>query len=63
MNWLDLTPQQRGAVLTGMQMYGGSFVKALAAACFAADPDNEVKLMSAFPDLVRRYHKVAEAAL
>ena len=55
MNWIDLTPQQRGAVLTNMQMRGGSFVKALAAACFAADPDNEVKLMSAFPDLVARY--------
>jgi hypothetical protein len=60
MNWLDLTPQQRGACLQNMRKRGGHFVNALAAACLAADPDNEVKLMSAFPEIVARYtEKVA----
>ena len=55
MNWLELTPQQRGRTLTYMQMYGDKFVQALAIACLSADPINERKLMSAFPVLVSQY--------
>lgn len=55
MNWLELTPQQRGRTLTNMQMYGDKFAQSLAIACFSADPINERKLMSAFPVLVSQY--------
>lgn len=54
MNWLELTPQQRGQTLRNMTAAGG-FAQALAAACIAADPINERALMAAFPDIVARY--------
>ena len=43
------------AILQAMQTYGGSFAKAIAAAAFAADSDNYVKLKTAFPELWERY--------
>lgn len=41
--------------LDAMEHYGGSFVKALAAAAFKADPNNYAKLKATFPELWAKY--------
>lgn len=38
-----------------MAVYGGSFVKNIAAAARSADGDNYAKLKSAFPEIWERY--------
>ena len=35
--------------------YGGSFIRALAAAGLKADPTNRIRLLDAFPELVTSY--------
>ena len=47
-------------VLTAMQTYGGSFVQALAAAGFCADPVNLAKIKATWPEHWERYTKMAE---
>lgn len=42
-------------IATAMQTYGGSFIKALAAAFMVADPVNQAKLKGAFHEYWREY--------
>ena len=42
-------------MVSKMEEYGGSFVKALANAFKYADPDNRQKLIDAFPGYVKEY--------
>lgn len=42
-------------MISQMEQYGGSFVKALANAFKYADPDNRQRLIDAFPDYVKEY--------
>lgn len=59
--WAGMTPAQRGQTLRNMQQFGGSFVKALAAAWLLADPANDQALGAAFPDIVVRYGSMGPA--
>ena len=45
--------------LDAMDVYGGSFVVALARACRFADPDNLGKIKGAFPEYWAQYRKMA----
>lgn len=47
-------------VIAAMQKHGGSFVKALALAAFAADPDNLDRIKTAFPEMWERYRNLAK---
>lgn len=42
-------------MITRMEKYGGSFVKALANTFRVADPSNRQKLIDAFPNYVNEY--------
>lgn len=42
-------------VVGNMERYGGSFVKALAACFYRADPNNKEKLKIAFPEYWKQY--------
>lgn len=41
--------------IENMQKYGGNFAKALAATWQCADPDNKMKIETAFADLFAKY--------
>ena len=47
-------------MIEAMEKYGGSFVKALANAMVHADPNNYIKLVSAFSNYVGEYRKMAK---
>jgi len=47
-------------VVDAMELYGGSFVKKLAAALKAADTNNAARIKGAFPDLWCKYKAIAE---
>lgn len=47
-------------IVTAMLTYGGSFVKALAAAFRAADATNQARLKAAFPEIVEQYRELAQ---
>lgn len=54
------------AITEAMLVYGGSFVRALGAACRAADVVNLARLKLAFPDYWSEYGRIAtdqEAAI
>ena len=59
--WAGMTPAQRGQTLRNMAQFGGSFVKALAAAWLLADPHHDQLLGEAFADLVARYGSMGPA--
>ena len=61
MTWAEMTPAQRGQTLRNMARFGGSFVKALAAAWLLADPENDQALGAAFPAIVNRYAAMVPA--
>ena len=42
-------------VVTAMEQYGGSFVKALALCFYRADNNNFIKLKEAFPEYWKQY--------
>jgi hypothetical protein len=46
-------------VVTAMEVFGGSFIRALALAYRAADRVNQARLKAAFPDEWVRYHELA----
>ena len=45
-------------IVSMMEKYGGSFVKALANACHHADPINLAKLKNAFPEYWKEYEEM-----
>jgi hypothetical protein len=47
-------------IIGAMLAYGGSFVKALARAYMAGDPDNQAKIRLAFDNLFRNYEEMAK---
>lgn len=49
---------QRIATIKAMQVYGGSFVKALANAWQHADEQNSAKIEAAFPEYIEKYSKM-----
>jgi hypothetical protein len=49
-------------IVQAMERFGGSFVRALAAACHCADPVNFAKIRAAFPDLWKKYAEMHEQA-
>lgn len=49
-------------ILHAMEHFGGSFVKALAAACRRADPENLARIKAAFPELWTTYADLAGRA-
>ena len=51
--------QTDDAILTAMEHNGGSFVKALAAACRRADAINFLKLKTVFPEYFSEYAELA----
>ena len=42
-------------IVTCMETYGGSFVKALAETWYCADPVNKARIQDAFQDIFHRY--------
>lgn len=46
-------------MIEAMEKYGGSFVKALAAMLWQADPVNYKKLAETFPEYFKEYKKKA----
>ncbi len=52
--------EQKDLVRTGMEVYGGSFVKALSIALSKADPVNAKKIKNAFPEYWEKYLKVGK---
>ena len=50
-----MTHNEKLITIKAMQMYGGSFVKALAAAWLLADDDNAAKIEHAFPAYMAKY--------
>lgn len=56
--WESMTPHQRGTTLANMHDRGGAFAKQLSLAFLVADPYNEMKLASAFPEIIERYAPV-----
>jgi hypothetical protein len=46
--------------ITAMEIYGGQFVKRLAAAYVAADDDNRAIIRTAFQSIWSRYYEIAE---
>lgn len=55
------TPSQKHEMITAMDRYGGSFVKALAECFLIADRDNYERLCIAFPEYVEQYLKSTES--
>jgi hypothetical protein len=47
-------------IIDAMEMYGGSFIKALAIAWACADPINRATIKAAFPAYWRQYRDLAE---
>lgn len=47
-------------VVEMMEKYGGSFVKALAEACYHADPINLAKIKTTFSEYWEEYEKMAQ---
>ena len=47
-------------VVQAMEQYGGSFVKALAQACYHADPGNLQIIKTSFPEIWERYTQMAK---
>jgi hypothetical protein len=47
------------ATVEAMVRYGGSFVKALGQAWYAADSDNKSRLRAAFPEYWKQYADIA----
>ncbi len=47
-------------LLKAMELYGGSFVRALADAMRAADHINYSKLVNAFPEYIARYDEMGK---
>lgn len=43
-----------------MDKYGGNFVRKLADAMRAADPENLERIKAAFPEIIQRYEALAE---
>lgn len=43
-----------------MEKIGGNFAAALAVAYFNADSDNKARILGAFPDLFKKYRRIAE---
>lgn len=52
---LQIASEHKRVMVAAMRRFGGTFVRALADALAAADHDNEARLLTAFPDIVRRY--------
>lgn len=50
-----MTPDQEVHTLLTAQHFGGQFMRLLATAGIAADPDNRRRLFAAFPDLQNFY--------
>lgn len=50
-----MTPDQEVHTLLTAQRFGGNFMRHLAAAGLAADPENRQRLFAAFPDLQNFY--------
>ncbi len=48
-------------IVTAMELYGGSFTKALALACHRADPENLARIKAAFPELWLGYAELEKA--
>jgi len=48
-------------IIAAMHKWGGSFVKALAHAAQAADPENLQRLENAFPEIWQKYAALAKA--
>ncbi len=46
-------------MIEAMEIYGGSFVKALAAMLWQADPINYKKLAETFPEYFEQYKKMS----
>lgn len=46
-------------IVTAMELYGGSFVKALAELYWKADELNKRRLLQAFPDYFQKYDEMA----
>ena len=64
-NALTPEPDEQGgemenlhAVVETMDLLGGSFAKAIAAAMWAADHENSRKLLDAFPELFAEYEEL-----
>lgn len=47
-------------VIRTMELLGGSFTKALALACYRADPVNLAKIKATWPDLFKEYQELTE---
>ena len=52
--------EQKFLVRTGMEVYGGSFVKSLGVALGYADPINARIIKSAFPEYWKRYLEIGK---
>lgn len=50
-----MSPAQLNTTIAAMRNYGGAFVVRLADLIAIADHENEARLLSAFPDYVKRY--------
>lgn len=48
-------------IIAAMERWGGSFVKALAQAARAADPENLQRLQTAFPEIWQKYAALAKS--
>lgn len=57
-----MTHDERLKVSGAMLQFGGSFVKALAAAWRLADESNSAKIEAAFPEYIAKYQGMAEKA-
>jgi hypothetical protein len=47
-------------IVAAMDAFGGGFARAIAAAWYKADPENQPRLKAAFPDLWAKYAELAE---
>ena len=50
-----MSPAQLNITIRAMRIYGGGFAVKLADLLEVADQENEARLLSAFPDYVKRY--------
>jgi hypothetical protein len=47
-------------IVAAMDAFGGSFARAIAAAWYKADHENQARIKAAFPDLWAEYTELAE---
>lgn len=57
-----MAPDDLYATFLAMELRGGSFCRALAAAWYAADPDNKRRIQDAWPELLAKYSHLSPLA-